>query len=242
MKKLFLTGYAIAGACLLSVTTQSSSAAVYGDSTGENFTGAGGGILDIVSVEVNHTATDLIFKISLAGNPVSTDWGKYMISLDTTAGGTSSGNAWGRPISMSGMDFWFGSWADGGNGVQLHQYSGSWSQIGGSGTFAGGPALPGLSITKDASSITITAPFASLGLSIGNSFLFDIYTSGGGGGDSAVDALANPSQSIADWGNAYTTQTPVSYTLTQVPEPSAAAILAAGAGFMLWRLLRRRDQ
>ena len=227
---------------VLALGGMSLTAATYSDSTGENFTGAGGGILDITSVEVNTTATDLIFKINLAGDPSSpTDWGKYMIGIDSVAGGDTAGNGWGRPISLgSGMDYWFGSWVDSGNAVQVFGYSGSWSQIGGVGTFAGGPAVPGLAINKNTSSVTITAPLSLLGLVSGSQipFTFDVYTSGGGGGDSAVDALGNPAQSIADWGNPYSSAGHVN-TFT-VPEPSAIALVGLGSLALVRRSLRRK--
>ncbi len=227
---------------VLALGGMSLTAATYSDSTGENFTGAGGGILDITSVEVNTTANDLIFKINLAGDPSSpTDWGKYMIGIDSVAGGDTAGNGWGRPISLgSGMDYWFGSWVDSGNAVQVFGYSGSWSQIGGAGTFAGGPAVPGLSINKNTSSVTITAPLSLLGLVSGSQipFTFDVYTSGGGGGDSAVDALGNPAQSIADWGNPYSSAGHVN-TFT-VPEPSALALVGLGSLALVRRSLRRK--
>src|SRR5436190_9591068 len=91
---VFLTGIAMLPLSVLADT--------YSDSINENFTAAGGGILDISSVEVNNSATLLSFKINLTGNPSTTDWGKYMISLNTTSGGDSAGNGWGRPINMSG--------------------------------------------------------------------------------------------------------------------------------------------
>ncbi len=220
--------------------TATASAATYPDSAGDPFTTAGGGILDILSVEVNNTASDLIFKINLGGDPTVTDWGKYMIGIDSVPGGDPAGNGWGRPISMpSGMDYWFGSWVDSGNGVQVHQFTAGWAQIGAAGPFAGGPPVPGLGITKDASSLTITAPLALLGLVPGNSFLFDVYTSGGGGGDSAVDALANPAQSISDWGVAYASQSTDSYTVAVIPEPAACVLLGFGALLMGGRMFRR---
>src|SRR6476659_232043 len=96
----------------------SAKASTYGDTAGDIF--PPDTILDITSVEVNNTATLLTFKINLVGNPVATDWGKYMIGIDSTAGGDTAGNGWGRPISMSsGMDFWLGSWADSGNGLEV---------------------------------------------------------------------------------------------------------------------------
>jgi len=210
-------------------------AATYTDATGENFTGAGGGILDISSVEVNNTATDLIFKINLTGDPTATDWAKYMISLDTTAGGDSAGNGWGRPISMAGMDYWVGSWVDSGNGSELRNYTGSWGLQ--DATYLANTA--GLLVNKDASSVTVSFKYAALGLAPGSSFVFDVFSSGGGGSDGAVDALANPLQSIGDWGNPYNSASTLSYTIPAVPEPTALALLGVGASFLVSRMRRR---
>ena len=109
---------------ILAALALNAQAATYLDSTGEIISGAH---IDISSVEVNNTATDLIFKINLAGDPIATDWGKYMIGLDTAPGGDAAGNAWGRPIGMaSGMDYWVGTWADFGNGAEVYKHTGSW--------------------------------------------------------------------------------------------------------------------
>ena len=90
---------------------------IYSDSTGETIAG---GIMDITSVEVNNTATTLTFKINVAGDPVATDWGKYLIGIDSALGGDAAGNGWGRPIRMSsGMDYFVGSWTDFGNGAEI---------------------------------------------------------------------------------------------------------------------------
>jgi hypothetical protein len=223
----------------LAACNYSAQATLFTDATGENFTGAGGGILDISSVEVTDTATDLIFKITLTGDPVSTDWGKYMIGIDSTPGGDTSGNGWGRPISMSaGMDYWVGSWVDSGNGANLWEYTGAWSQQ----SQIGGVNPDNLAISKIASpgSVTLSFNYAGLGLSAGDTFSFDVYTSGGGGGDGAVDALANPAQTISDWGNSYNSALLKVYTITAVPEPSAFALIGLSALVLSRGWLRRQ--
>jgi len=151
-----------------------------------------------------------------------------MMGIDSTTGGDSAGNGWARPISMPGMDYWVGSWVDSGGGVQLWQYSGSWNQL----------AAPTQTIATN--SVTWTIPMASLGLSIGNSFKFDVYSGGGGSGDGANDASSNPNQTHPgpNWGDSYNSGTLVStYTLTAVPEPGVLGLF----GLAGLALIRRRS-
>lgn len=182
----------------------------YPDATGETISAS---ILDISSVEVSNDAFDLIFKIGVVGDPVATDWGKYLIGLDTKPGGDTSanGNGWGRAISMaSGMDYWVGSWVDGGNGGNFWEYTASWNTI--------NPPQ----VLKTTTNVTIKVPYAAMGLVSGNTIEFDVYTSGGGGGDGAIDALSTTSQSIANWGDAFVTSASSnrSYTLITPPAPT----------------------
>lgn len=193
--------------------------ALYVDSVGENFDG--NGHMDIASVEVTNTATDITFKINLNGSIASpNDWGKYLVGISTGPAngdfGSPVGNPWGRNIGMAnGMDAFIGSWADGGGGFQPWVFGGSWSQ---NGQFA---------VVLGSSSTTITTSLASLGLSLGQTFEFDVYSTGGGGGDSANDALANPSQTINDWQVPYTTQPGLNYTIA-VPEPASVGVVGLG--------------
>lgn len=213
---------------LVSVTAavQANPGVVYNDATGDINPGiaTGGGTLDLVAMEVSNTSTDIQFQLTVNGNIGSTDWGKFMIGMSTGNPGTTSGNGWGRPINMSstagGMDFWVGSWVDSGGGAQLYSYTtGSWSA----------PVAPG-GFTRAAgaqSTITYTLSLASLGLNNGDTFFFDAYSTGGGSGDGAIDALANPNVSITSWGGSYTSTGVNIFSYTVVPAPGVLALLGA---------------
>lgn len=207
----------------------------YSDSSNDIDPGiaSGGGTLDLLSMEVSNTATDVVFRLTVNGNVSgagSVDWGKFMIGISTGGAGDTSSNGWGRPISMStaagGMDYWIGSWVDSGGGGQLWNYNGSsWSGPGGLANFS-----------FSGNQITYTASLSSLGLSIGDTFFFDAFSSGGGGADSAIDALANPNVSVTGWAGPYTSSSTFAYTV--VPAPGAIALIGLAGGLMARR--RRR--
>jgi hypothetical protein len=221
----------------LALVAGSANAATFNDATGDIFTGAGGGILDIVSLDVTNTATSISFQFTLNGDIAATNWGKYMVIIDSTAGGDTAGNGWGRPISLaSGAETWLGGWADGGagDGVENRRWNGSaWTLNG-----ATYNATPGLSVVKTATTIKYTVLLADVGLSLGQTIKFDGFSSGGGGGDGAVDSVANPDLSVFDWGDAYVAggSNPV-LTYTLVPTPGFAGLVGAAG---LVGLRRRR--
>lgn len=207
------------------------------DTVGDNFDG--NAHMDITSVDVSDDGTNITFKINVNAASITSpaDWGKYCVGIDTGAGTgdptVPKGNAWGRNIAMAGkMDAWIGSWVDSGGGFQPWTYNGaSWTQ---NGQFV--PVLSG-------NSTTITTTLASLGLSAGQSFKFDVYTTGGGGNDSANDSLANPNQSISDWPGPYTTPSAGepggALMYTTVPEPATFALVGL-MGVALVGVTRRR--
>ncbi|MCU0797471.1 MAG: thrombospondin type 3 repeat-containing protein [Akkermansiaceae bacterium] len=174
--------------------------------------------LDITSVDVTVDAaeTNITFRINLSGSPVATNWGKYLVAIRSGVGGTTTGNGWGRPINFTpGMTHWIGSWVDGvtppasGN---VFTWSGTaWASTAnlngtnGTVTRAAGPDY-----------VEITTAVANLGLAPGETFSFDVYTTGGGGSDGAVDALSSSTASINNWGDTYTTNA--------LGSPTAAAL------------------
>jgi hypothetical protein len=213
----------------IAVFAGTASAVVIPDATGEEF--SNNAHLDIRSVEVTNDASNISFKINLVGDPVATNWGKYMIGISTSPGGATSGNGWNRPISMStGMDRWVGSWVDFGTGVEIYRYNGTWERERTSSDMPNPLPLP--VVTHD--SVTLTLPLSALGLSAGGQqFEFDVYTSGGGGGDSANDASSNPNQSVSNWPVPYDSGTNISTYTTVVPEPAALGLISfAGVGLL----------
>ncbi len=236
MKKILLSSLT---ATALALGT--SNAQLINDALNDNDPGiyTGGGTLDIVSMEVSTTSTDVTFGLTVNGDISTTDWGNFMIGIATgNTAGTTTGNAWARPINLDspigGMDYWVGSWVNAGGGAQLWNYDGAaWNEL----TLS----APTLSLTPGANSlITYTMPLPSLGITAEQTIYFDAYSSGGGAGDGAVDALSNPNITITDWGNSYTSSTVDGISSATVPEPSTYALLTLGAVALGGYAARRR--
>ena len=217
-------------ASFISIASQANPGVVYNDATGDidPSIATGNGTLDLVRMEVSHTATDLVFALTVNGNVATTDWGKFMIGISNGSAGDTSvnGNGWARPINMGsptgGMTNWIGSWVDSGGGAENRSWATSWGLVGATynsnfGSFA---------IASGAqSTITYTVSIASLGLAAGNTFYFDAYSSGGGPDNSAVDALANPNYAISSWSGPYTSSSTTGIFSYTIPAPGAIALL-----------------
>lgn len=225
-------------------------AVTYSDATGEvNVDGGpvGGGTLDIVSMEVVNTLSDITFTLTVNGNITTTDWGNFMIGIaNQNTAGSTTGNGWARPINLdagggNGMTHWIGSWVNGGGGSQLWTYDGLGVGGGTSSNWSGPAVLAGYTLTPAAqSTITYSVNLAALGLSVGDTIAFDAYSSGSGGTDSAVDSLSNPNTSITTWGQTYTSDgTTGLSSYTVVPEPTSVALFGLGS-LLMSRFIRRR--
>ena len=241
MKKALLSTL-IAGAFAAGANAQTLNSQVFTDSPTDAYVPANG-TAEILSMEVSNTTSDLRFSLTVGGNVATTDWVKFLVGISTGQGpSTTTGNGWGRPINMNspvgGMNYWMGSWVDSGGAAQFFSYSGS--------AWVGGTA-PAFSITSGSNSvINLTIPLSAIGISLIDTIYFDAYTSGGNNTDSAIDALANPTQSITAWNQTYTSEVktgsaaPGIYSYTAVPEPTTYALLTLGALGVAGYAARRR--
>lgn len=214
----------VTGLSLLAAGTLSSAANadVYTDATGDIFD-AGLVNLDIVSVSMTNDATFLYFDLTVAD--LNADWGKYLLLIDSGPGGDTA-NPWGRDIDTNGvgLDAFMGSWIDGGGGAISYTYDGAWND--------NGTTTP--AIDFGLSTISYALPLTSLGLAAGQSFFFDVASTGGGDGDPAIDLLSTD-VTQPGWGQGSTIGTMLEYHV--VPAPS---VLAAFSVLALVGSRRRR--
>ena len=92
------------GAIAFSLTASLNAQVVYNDTVGDLNDGTAGGDdlsvwphLDITSVEVNNDANNIMFKITLNGDILAVNWGKYMIGIDSVSGVEPTGACCSQP-------------------------------------------------------------------------------------------------------------------------------------------------
>jgi len=114
-----------------------------------------------------------------------------MVGIDLVAGGATSGNGWGRPISMSGgMDYWVGSWPTLAPDRRRTATTGSaWNRTAPPTTL---PTPLPLAGGERPIRSRLTVPLSVLGLVDGQTFKFDAYSAGGGGTDKRQRRLEQP--------------------------------------------------
>lgn len=203
----------------------------YTDATGD-FTG-GNAALDITSVVVNNDAGTLYFTINLAGDPTAANWYNYYVGISDNLFGGVGGNlnasgGWGKDIQMStgGMDYFLGAYPAYA-GYSLLTWNGSaWTSTSGT-------------ASENSSSVSLSVSLSSLGLSAGNSFKFDVWSSDSGNDyvlDAASDTTARSWNSTPfDTGN-----NALSYTVQAVPEPGTWGCLGLGLLFVARRIRAAR--
>ena len=188
---------------LASFLNLSAQARVYSDASSDLFDN-GFANLDITSVEVTNDASNLTFTVTVRG---FSDWTKYLIGIRTAVAASSSttGNLWGRNNTYAeGINFQIASWVDNGGGVGFSQYaSNAWTSTSGA----------SIDLNQTGSNkVSWTVSLASLGLSLGDTFKFDVGTTGGGGGDPFVDVATRNEPATSGWGVASTGGALLTYT------------------------------
>ena len=176
---------------------------VYSDASSDLFDN-GFANLDITSVEVTNDASNLTFTVTVRG---FSDWTKYLIGIRTAVAASSSttGNLWGRNNTYAeGINFQIASWVDGGGGFGFSQYvSNAWASTSGA----------SIDLNQTSSNkVSWTVSLASLGLALGDTFKFDVGTTGDGGNDPFVDVATRNEPATSGWGVASTGGALLTYT------------------------------
>jgi hypothetical protein len=176
---------------------------VYSDASSDLFDN-GFANLDITSVEVTNDASNLTFTVTVRG---FSDWTKYLIGIRTAVAASSSttGNLWGRNNTYAeGINFQIASWVNGGGGFGFSQYvSNAWASTSGA----------SIDLNQTSSNkVSWTVSLASLGLALGDTFKFDVGTTGDGGNDPFVDVATRNEPATSGWGVASTGGALLTYT------------------------------
>ncbi|MFO0860373.1 MAG: PEP-CTERM sorting domain-containing protein [Phycisphaerales bacterium] len=209
-------------AALVAASGVAQAATIYNDAENDLFDN-GFSNLDIKSVSMSHDANNVYLSVETRGYQ---NWTKYMIYMNvSTASDYTGTNAWNRPANLTtNISHYVGSWVDQPNTNQQN-----WAWDGFSWNMDGGTTNNDQSQTG-ANIVTFTISRSFLGLMGNGVILFDVGTSGGGGGDPAVDCLSRNTPSTTGWGDPSTSGNFLAYT---IPAPGSLALvglagLAAG--------------
>lgn len=214
---------------ILALSLAANAATPFSDPGGVgDFTG-GAPFLDISSVTVDNDANNLIFTVNLGGDPTTASWANYLVgivhpALNGQGGNLNGPGGWGTDIQMSagGMDYFIGAYPYWATSDILTWNGAAWTSA--SGNASG----------ETTSSASFTIPLAALGLSVGDTIHFDVWSQSSG--NSVLDALSDGVS--RSWNNNPfdTGQNALSYTV--VPEPGVSALMGLGALALIRRFRR----
>lgn len=231
MKKLLAISF-------IAIVSSQAMAVVYTDLLGDvnaPMTTYGNPNVDLASLEITNDASTISFKFTTNSPSItSPDWIKLNVIMRKGGGPldlSANGNGWNRPYNLSGgADRHIGGWVDGGGGFEARQFNGTGWNLNGA-TYT---PTAGMLVAISGPSVTYTLNLSTLGLSVGDTFVFDALTTGGGA-DGAWDLLSQ-GPTVSGPTDPYTSMSNLSYTV--VPEPASMTALALGAA----ALLRRRKK
>lgn len=197
--------------------------------------------LDLVSAHFSNDATHLHLSVTVRGDVAATTWGDYMVFIDSTPSlavpdrndmDGPRGNPFHRGIAApAGTDAFIGSWLDDGGGNLNYTFeSGRWNQ-----KEAGTPDLA----RADSGVVSWTFSLESLGLAVGDTFHFDVATTGTSNGSSSVDLLSTGSIRPG-WGFDEDSTLDLTYTVAGSTAVPGVGGIAALAGLGLGRRRRTR--
>lgn len=192
--------------------------------------GNGNANMDLLSLYVAQDATAYYFAWTINANIVNTNWGKYILYVDTTndANGATS-DAWGRNVVVQDPhkpEFSVNSWSDvanyGTGNIQFWQWNQgttSWSQnstIDEAARGAGDTSVLEWKVLKSA-------------LGNPNSIWVEVYSTGGGDNDNAQDTINDPAE---DWNASNWSDQATLLNSTQFPAPVTDLVVTFPGGYV----------
>ena len=158
--------------------------------------------MDLLDLYVCNDNDFWYFYFTVDDDIVATNWGKYLLYIDTTGDGSGATfDAWGRNVAVinpNGLpEYSLNGWVDGGgvydeNKTQLWHWTGAaWTQEG----MAADAAL----LAGTPSAIEWKVSRAALGDPA--TIWCEVFSTGGGGGDNAQDTINDPADdwNATDW-------------------------------------------
>ncbi len=178
--------------------------AVYGAAEATDQTGDGNGnaVMDLVNLYVCNDNTFWYFLFTVNGNVQTTNWGKYLLYIDTTndASGATS-DSWGRNVVVSDThkpEFSLNSWMD--NAPYGPEDSQFWAWNQGTTSWSQSGSLDGAA--RSAAAVSgVEWKVARSRIGDPSTIWVEVYSTGGGSTDNAQDTSNDPAEdwNAVDW-------------------------------------------
>ncbi len=160
--------------------------------------GNGNAVMDLLNLYVAEDASYLYFAFTINANINTTNWGKYVIYVDTSNNASGAPNdAWTRNVVVNDPhkpEYGLYSWVDcptyGPSCTQFWTWDGGWTQYGG---------LDGAA--KATTGITSTLEWQIQKSRLGNpeEIWIEVWSTGGGSNDNAQDTINDPADDWNAW-------------------------------------------